>query len=322
MILCPIFARGAANMRPEPVEFDNGLPVRAFVRAACQYPFHWHDALEIVQVLKGSVNIGLGDDDLLLHEKDVAITNMGELHRLTGDGKDAILFIHIDAAFCRRVLPDRYLFIYCCSPYHEAQAPEKYAVLKDYIARLAGLLGASPNGADQDLVQKLLREMLAHTAYHFDFLRWGYGTEPFNEKYVSRLRQIAEHTKSESEVRLGLTGLAAELDISLQHLSYDIKKKFGMSFQELLCYSRCERAARLLLGTPRRIVEIAADCGFSDVKYLIKYFRRFFNCMPSQFRKAHQADSGALALQTRYRDMPLDHALGLLSPAGTKDCCD
>jgi len=109
-------------------------------------------------------------------------------------------------------------------------------------------------------------------------------------------------------VKKGLTVLASELGVSLQHLSSDIKEKFRVPFQELLCYSRCERAARLLLGTDMRIFEIALVCGFSDVKYLIKYFRRFFHSTPSSFRKLHRADSAALALQTRYREMPLGNA--------------
>ncbi|NPV91939.1 MAG: AraC family transcriptional regulator [Firmicutes bacterium] len=304
-------------MRPESIEFHNGLPVQAFVRGGNRYPYHWHDALEIVQVLKGSVNIGMGDDEMPLREGDIAVTNIGELHRMTGDGEDEVLFVHIDAAFCRSVLPDRYLFIYCCSSYHEAQAPEKYNVLKEYIARLVGMLGAGLRVADYSVVEKLLKEMLVYTVYNFDFLRWGFGTEPFDEKRVARLRQMAQHTTGDAEVQKGLTTLAAELGVSLQHLSGDIKEKFGMSFQELLCYGRCERAARLLLGTDMRIVEIALDCGFSDPKYLIKYFRRFFNATPSDFRKAHRADSAALALQTRYRDMPFDHAVRRLSPAGT-----
>lgn len=305
-------------MRPERIEFNDGIPVKAFVRSGNRYPFHWHDALEIIQVLKGLVSIGMGDDDQALQEGDIAVTNMGEIHRMTGDGGDEILFIHIDSDFCRSVLPDRYLFIYCCSPYHEAQAPGKYSILKDYIARLAVLLGANRR-IDADAVEKLLKEMLTYTTYNFDFIRWGYGTEPFNEKRVTRLRKIAEHATSDAEVQMGLTALAAELGISAQHLSGDIKGKFGLTFQELICYTRCEQAAKLLLGTGRRNVEIAADCGFSDNKYLIKYFKRFFHSTPYDFRKAYKADEAALALQTRYRDMPFDHALRRLQLPGAKD---
>lgn len=306
-------------MRPETIEFHNGLPVRAFVRAGNQTPYHWHDALEIVQVLKGSVNIGMGNDELPLKQGDIAITNMGEIHRMTGDTENEILFVHIDAGFCRSVLPDRYLFLFCCSPYHGDPEPEKYGVLKDYIARLVALLAEGPQTAGRNAVEKLLKEMLVYTGYNFDLLRWGFGTEAFDEKHVARLRQMAKYTTSDTEVQMGLTALAAEVGVSLQHLSADIREKFGMTFQELLCYGRCERAARLLLGTDMRIMEIALDCGFSDVKYLIKYFRRFFHATPSGFQKLHRADSAALARQTQYSDIPLGHAVRLLSEAAAGD---
>lgn len=247
----------------------------------------------------------------MLHENDVAVININELHRMTSEGENEILFIHVDSAYCSQVLANHYMFIYCCSAYHE-KAPEKYGVLKEYIARLVGMLSLDPHRICKDTAKNFLREMLNYIAYNFDFLRWGYGTEPFDEKRVARLRQMAEQVNSNAEVRIGLTDLAKELNISVQHLSSDIKDKFGVSFQELLCYSRCEHAARLLIGTRRRIVEIAADCGFSDAKYLVKYFRHFFHCNPSEFRKAHQADSKTLILQTWYREMPFDRAVSRL----------
>ncbi|MDX9871653.1 MAG: helix-turn-helix domain-containing protein [Clostridia bacterium] len=277
-------------MRPEPIEFDKNRPVRVCVASGNRYPYHWHTALEIIQVLEGKVNIGLGDDELVLTAGDIAIANMEELHRLTGDGADKILFIQIDEKFCRRVLPRHYLFIYCCSPYHESRAPAKYQALKEYITRLAALYGTGPGPGSSDIaaVEKLLQEMLTYLAYHFDLLRWGYGTQAFDEKRVTRLRCLAKHTTSDPEVQRGLKDLAAELGVSLQHLSSDISERFGMTFQELLCYGRCERAARLLLGSDRRVVDIAEECGFSDAKYLIKYFKRTFHCTPSEFRKNHK----------------------------------
>lgn len=167
----------------------------------------------------------------------------------------------------------------------------------------------------QSSIEKLLKEMLEFIFYQFDFLRWGFGTKPFDEKHVVRLRHIMKHTISESEVHMGLTDLAAELNITVQHLIRDIKEKFGKTFQELLCYSKCERAAKLLISTNRRILDITTDCGFSDPKYLIKYFRRIFNCTPSEFRKTHQADKSTLALQVKYRDLPLDRAISRLTNA-------
>lgn len=314
---------GDRAMRPERIEFTDGLPVKAFVRRSNQLPYHWHDALEIVQVLKGSVNISMGDDDLLLRESDIAVVNMGELHRITKSHEDnELLFLHIDDSFCRSVLPDSgYFFIFCCSAYHEAEAPEKYETLKKSIARLVNTLNENNPLNDKrtlnkkhhkkfaETVEDILTAMLNYLTYNFDFLRWGYGTTPFTEKLVERLKQIADLTSSDIEVQMRLKELAAETGVSLQHLSYDIKNKFGLTFQELLYYGRCAHAAKLLLGTDRRIIDIALECGFSDVKYFIKHFRKNFQYTPSAFRKMYQADGAALASQTQYLDCPFPDAI-------------
>jgi hypothetical protein len=44
-------------VRPEIVEFKDKLPATIFVRNVEYYPYHWHDTLEIVVVLKGSINL-------------------------------------------------------------------------------------------------------------------------------------------------------------------------------------------------------------------------------------------------------------------------
>jgi AraC-like DNA-binding protein len=124
--------------------------------------------------------------------------------------------------------------------------------------------------------------MLFYISYNFDFLRWGFGTTPFNEKIVKRLRQIAMHVMSNDEIKLKLKELADEAGISLQHLSYDIKNKFGLTFQELLNYGKCEYAARLLLGTDKRIIDIALNADFPMLNISLKASNSIlFSILPS-----------------------------------------
>ena len=298
-------------MRPETIDFTDAIPVKAYVRGGCQYPYHWHDALEILQVLKGPVRVGIGDDNFWLKDNDIVVINSGELHRIVKTAEDnEILLIQVDERFCRSVLPDNtFLYFYCCSASHEAQAPEKYAAVKAYIARLLRVMLEQPDTNYKRTVEPILAALLADLSREFDFLRWGYGTTPFDEKLVSRLRQIAEQASSHLDVQLRLKDLAAEVGVSMRHLSYSIKDKFGLTFLELLYYSRCAYAVKLLLSTDRRIIDIALECGFSDVKYFVKYFNKYFHSQPSAFRKLHRADRQALASQTEYREYPLSHAL-------------
>ncbi len=298
-------------MRSEKIEFINEIPVKAYVRSIGNYPYHWHDAMEIIQVLKGSVNIGMGTEDHLLHEGNIAVINSGELHRMEGNGQDnKILFVQIDNRFYKSVLPDsEYSFIYCCSTYHEEEAPEKYDKLKDYVARLTVLLNKQSSGNRQQDIERILTALLAYLTDSFDYLRWGPGTEAFDEKQAERIRQMAKSTVSGDAGNSKLKNLAEETKVTMYHLSHDIKNKFGYTFQELLYYSRIEQAAKLLLSTDKRIIDIAQECGFSDSKYLIKHFKHNYQYTPSKFREMYRADDETLASQAQYRDYSLSDAI-------------
>ncbi|MEL7567026.1 MAG: AraC family transcriptional regulator [Dehalobacterium sp.] len=302
------------EMRPETIEFTNRMPVRAFVRGVEQHPYHWHDALEIMQVLKGTVHIGMGSEDHLLHEGDIAVINVDEIHRLKGSQQDnQVLFIQIDGHFYRNILFDnRELFIYCCSAYHEAVVPEKYYELKGYIARLVWALNDQSHKDNKKNIEDILTTMLAYLTDSFDYLRLGPGTVAFEEKQAERLKQISKYMDGGLCENPGLKTLAEKVNISKHHLSHDIKNKFGYTFQELFYYSKVEHAAKLLLSTDERIVDIAQECGFSDVKYLIKYFKQNFQCTPSQFQKMYRADVKTLATQLQCRDYPLSDAIKYL----------
>lgn len=296
---------------PEKIEFINEIPVKAYVRSIGNYPYHWHDALEIIQVLKGSVNIGMGTEDHLLSEGSIAVINSGELHRIEKNVQDnLILFVQIDDCFYKSVLPDsEYSFIYCCSTYHEAEAPEKYDKLKEYLARLVEAINEQSRKAGKKNIESIQTGLLSHLTDNFNYLRWGPGTAAFEEKQVKRLKQMAELINNSQSDNPGLKDLAAEVDLSLYHLSHDIKDKFGYTFKELLFYSRIEQAAKLLLSTNERIIDIAMECGFSDSKYLIKHFRQNYKHTPSKFREMYRADDKTLASQAQYNDYPLSEAI-------------
>jgi hypothetical protein len=50
-------------------------------------------------------------------------------------------------------------------------------------------------------------------------------------------------------------------------------------------YERIEEAKRLLAGTSQNISDIATRCGFQNISYFSKQFRRFTGVTPREFRK-------------------------------------
>jgi len=292
-------------VRPEMIDFPEDLPAKAFVWNVSEYPYHWHHTLEIIFVLEGEITLGTGGKTHLLSEHNVAVINEDEPHRISNKGKkNKVLFLHMDTEFLERINPDyQDAYFYCCSPYHEETAPEKYQILREYILRLAGLIQERTYQNHQRDLTNCMEEVLVHLIASFDYLRFGLGNKAFKEKQVQRFKKIFRHIRQSPVENYGLRELAQAADITLEYLSHDIKDKFGLSFQELLYCSKCHQAARLLLSTDKMIYTISAECGFSDPKYLIKHFKTNYHCTPSEFRKMYRTGEETLASQVRYEEI-------------------
>jgi len=273
-------------MRPQIIEFTE-IPITASILYIENYPWHWHEAMEIILVLEGSVNVSIGDENLLYQKNDIAIVNSNELHRITKSESDnKIMILHIDFGFYKKNIPEnKFSYLYCCFAFYGDKKPDKYRILNEYIQDLYKIISDKSKKTNLANIKSSLSTLLHYISYNFDFLRWGFGDIAFDERHVQRLKQIGENILSKQDSYPGLKELAAEVNLSLYHLSHDIKNKFGQTFQNLLFYTSIERAAKLLLSTEQRIVDIAMECKFSDPKYLIKHFKYHFGYTPSEFRK-------------------------------------
>jgi len=307
-------------MYPEIIEFTENKPVIAKAARIDEYPYHWHSAVEIILVLEGKAEVTLCGETHLLKENEVAVVNVDEPHRIKRNGgTNRLLFVRIDPIFCGHVDPDfTYVLFQCCSTYHEAEAPERYRCLKEHIARLVQLLPDDEAGPyDEASVEARLTELLVYMIDSFDYLRYGAGTKRISDRQVHRYRQIYEYVRQKPVVRNSLAELAKAAGITQQHMSKDIREKYGYSLRELINSGYCMQAARLLLSTDKMIYEISFECGFSDPKYLIKSFKQFYGCTPSEFRMRHKTGTEGLESQTRFEDFPLFFAKKSCEP-GTR----
>ena len=69
------------------------------------------------------------------------------------------------------------------------------------------------------------------------------------------------------------------------YISALIKKKTGMPIHQYIIYVRLLNAASLLENTALSVNEIAISCGFYDIAYFSKYFKKYFGVSPSEYRQ-------------------------------------
>ncbi|MHA6260537.1 response regulator transcription factor [Sporosarcina sp. CAU 1771] len=86
---------------------------------------------------------------------------------------------------------------------------------------------------------------------------------------------------------LSLLEVAERLGISAAYLSVIFKNEVGMNYIHFVTRKRVEIAKKALLETKKTINEISSICGFNDVKYFIKVFKKEIGFTPNKFRGIH-----------------------------------
>ena len=82
-----------------------------------------------------------------------------------------------------------------------------------------------------------------------------------------------------------LQALAARYHVSAGCLSSHFRRQVGMSPMQYVTLSRLNHARTLLRSTDLSVMEIAMQCGYTDMSNFIRRFRRQYGMTPLQFRK-------------------------------------
>ena len=90
-------------MLKEKSAYKEDLPVNVTVANVVDYPIHFHNDLEVVYVLDGSVRMKNGYYNYILKQGDIFILNAREIHSFESNGeKNMVMMLQLDTDFFSR----------------------------------------------------------------------------------------------------------------------------------------------------------------------------------------------------------------------------
>ncbi|MNB86210.1 DNA-binding transcriptional regulator MelR [compost metagenome] len=271
-----------------------GLAVRKpldiqFVKVK-DFPFHWHDSLELIIVLKGSIQVAIIDETRTVEQGNIEIINLSQVHRMwSKDEENLVVLLHIDGEFAKFHYPElsSVWLGHAFSPGHSWPAEKLQVVNEQIFTTLLPLIGAET--PDRQTVQDVGRELILLLALYFDLMKNNFGDRP---QKLMRARRLYNYLYNEMKFtdRITLQDIAIQTEeyLNLDYLSVQLKSWAGDSLHNLLNYFRIEHAVKLLLATNQTIATIAAESGFSAPRYFYKRFNAFFSEGPANFRRENK----------------------------------
>ena len=300
-------------IRREYVTYPSDSPIKISYANIREYPIHWHNSIEILYVLRGSINVNIDTDSFEILEKEMEIINVDEAHRIYSNEDNKVLIFHIDPYFFEKYYKDiNNIFFYTNSTDDGAQEGEEYDLLRNFLAKLLCEAVQKLDDYDKE-IESILVDLLYHLLNNFHYLT--YEKEELKDKseQLARYHRISKYIFNNYDSNITLQEIAKKEFLSPHYLSHEIKYATGYSFTDLVNLTRVEESVKLLLDSDLSISDISDEVGFSHVRYLNKNFKNYYGCTPLQYRKKNKLTEKEYEASKKIEVLKLEDALEYLS---------
>ena len=278
------------------------FPLRVFANpdeypGSANYPWHWHNEIEITMVAEGSMEYCLPSGSCTLARGDIIFVNSNVLH-MTKFRQDetflqkGVLFSHqlvsgpsgslINTKFVKPVLSNR-----TAGHMVFGRDTPQGRTIRGHLEKLFALMEELPEGYEIEarnilsavwlIVYKELPE--DNVSLNADFERMKYMMDYINKHYSEKI---------------SLKEIASAAHLSDRECNRTFRRVMDLTPFAYLGEMRIDQARELLRTTERPITEIAAAVGFSSSAYFAAVFRKSTGKTPTEykdhFRKQEKAE--------------------------------
>ncbi len=97
--------------------------------------------------------------------------------------------------------------------------------------------------------------------------------------------KAVEYIRKNYRSQISLDSIVADMYFSKGYFRQLFRSIIGMPVTDYIQKIRIDEAIRLIQTTERTIFDIAGDCGFADVKFFYKTFKKITGKTPKEYRQ-------------------------------------
>lgn len=235
-------------------------------------PPHLHEAIEMVYVTKGSVELGVGKELYHLNTGDLGIVFPNIIHhyQVFSDGENKAIYLFIEPSLFVGFLED--LKLYC--PENPVITKQK---LQNDIVSAVKMLAKIEN--DNSIMGHAYAQMIL--AYVFTTVKL---VEKDSVKEDNLIYNAVSYVATNFRESISLEKMALDLGISKYVLSRMFAKTFHCNFCKYVNKIRLNYAVSYLENSNISITELCLECGFDSQRTFNRVFREEYKMTPREYR--------------------------------------
>ena len=264
--------------------------------AAESVGWHWHEELEYILAVKGTLTVDIHKARLTLQTGQGVFINSGVLHAVE-QSKQGEALLH-SGVFHPRLVGgmDTIFWQKLIRPMLQPGAPA-FFLLNEAVPWQRDVLACL-----RDAWQEVSDEPFDYenrVRYHLSAALRLLGTQCVAGKTkvsqqeqiaAERMKQMLRFVEEHYSEELTVEKIAGCVALSESACLRSFRQLLGTTPIQYVKQFRVEKAAELLRSTRLKTGEIGAECGFADGSYFIKTFREVKHCTPLEYRQRFRLD--------------------------------
>ena len=261
-----------------------------------EFNYHWHDAYEFAIVLRGEIEYYVHQayderESKIMREGDVVFVNSRALHMGRQTKPDSLMFCFLFPSYFFNMQPSDTVYQKNILPVIRFPLPGLYFSHDDPSGKMIS-----------DEIHRLYRLNPGELGYELQCIEIIYCIWRLLLTEVSKFKEFPEVPKrdriQEQRARLMLSyvhdhyweeitvdHIAESANISRRECFRCFKEIVKKTPAEYLCEYRLSKAAQMLTGTDKTIMDICLSCGFNSPSYMGKLFKDKCGMSPGEYRE-------------------------------------
>lgn len=247
-----------------------------------EMPFHWHVEYEMIIVKKGHLKLILDGKSFYVNEGESAFISGGVVHGGMPEECEyyCIVFdlaaLFKDVALCSKSVAIFLTNADCFTGVYGAERKQS-AIMREILYSMQN----RDNGYDLNVIGLLWKLLGAFVSE--PVISEG---EQINKSQRQKLKDVLSYIRKNIDKNITLEELAQVSGMSPRYFCRVFKSITGRTPIEYVNYYRIETASQMLITTGESVTDIALNCGFNDMSYFSKMFKKLKGISPSKFRQA------------------------------------
>ena len=243
---------------------------------------HWHNHLEIILVLAGSMVACINSQKYLLGPSDMLVINSNEIHSTYIDESITYILLQIPSDFISKTLPN-YPSIRFEEFFPASNSSFSTTCLRNYLLDMKKDYETKEDGFELHFSSVLYQFLFC--LYKNFSIKLSPVENAKNNRDIKRIEEVIRYVRLHYSETITLSDVAASVCLSREYFCRLFKEYTGQTFLEYLNTYRIVHFYTDLVQTTDSITYLLEKNGITNYKVFMTLFKETYHATPKQIRQ-------------------------------------